>query len=48
MHSVFFRKTGVTATLDADEEGEHVDQKEFRSMIDSLIFLTATRPDIQL
>jgi hypothetical protein len=36
----------ITA-LDADEEGEHVDQKEYRSMIGSLLYLTATRPDIQ-
>jgi hypothetical protein len=36
-----------TATaLDADEEGEHVDQKEYRSMTGSLLYLTATRPDI--
>jgi hypothetical protein len=37
----------TTTTLDADEEGEHVDQKEYRSMIGSLLYLTATRPDIQ-
>jgi hypothetical protein len=37
----------TTTALDADEEGEHVDQKEYRSMIWSLIYLTATRPDIQ-
>jgi hypothetical protein len=36
----------TTATLDADEEGEHVDQKEYQSMIGSL-YVTATRPDIQ-
>jgi hypothetical protein len=36
----------ITA-LDADEEGEHVDQKEYRSMIRSLLYLTATSPDIQ-
>jgi murein endopeptidase len=36
----------ITA-LDADEEGEHVDQKEYRIMIRSLLYLTATRPDIQ-
>jgi hypothetical protein len=35
-------------TLDADEEAEHVDQKEYRSMIRSLPYLTATRPDIQI
>jgi hypothetical protein len=37
----------MTTALDADEEGEHVDQKEYRSMIGSLLYLTATRPDIQ-
>jgi hypothetical protein len=37
----------TTTTLDTDEEGEHVDQKEYRSMIGSLLYLTATRPDIQ-
>jgi hypothetical protein len=36
----------TTTALDADEEGEHVDQKEYRSMIESLLYLTATRPDI--
>ncbi|WVZ63649.1 hypothetical protein U9M48_013263 [Paspalum notatum var. saurae] len=33
--------------LDADEDGEAVDQKEFRGMIGSFLYLTATRPDIQ-
>ncbi|WVZ71024.1 LOW QUALITY PROTEIN: hypothetical protein U9M48_019651 [Paspalum notatum var. saurae] len=33
--------------LHADEDGEVVDQKEFRGMIGSLLYLTATRPDIQ-
>jgi hypothetical protein len=37
----------MTTFLDADEEGEHVDQKEYRNMIGSLLYLTATRPDIQ-
>jgi hypothetical protein len=37
----------TTTALDADEKGEHVDQKEYRSMIGSLLYLTATRPDIQ-
>jgi hypothetical protein len=37
----------MTTTLDVDEEGEHVDQKEYRSMIGSLLYLTARRPDIQ-
>jgi hypothetical protein len=37
----------TTTALDADQEGEHVDQKEYRSMIGSLLYLTATKPDIQ-
>jgi hypothetical protein len=37
----------TTTALDAGEEGQHVDQKEYRSMIGSLLYLTATRPDIQ-
>jgi hypothetical protein len=37
----------TTTALDVDEEGEHVDQKEYRSMIGSLLYLTAMRPDIQ-
>jgi hypothetical protein len=37
----------TTTSLDADEEGERVDQKENRSMIRSLLYLTATRPNIQ-
>jgi hypothetical protein len=37
----------TTTALDADEEGEHVDQKECRSMIGSLLYLTTTRSDIQ-
>ena len=32
--------------LDLDEEGNPVDQKLYRSMIDSLLYLTASRPDI--
>jgi hypothetical protein len=36
----------TTTALDADEEGEHMDQKEYRSMIGSLLYLTATRSDI--
>ncbi|WVZ84222.1 hypothetical protein U9M48_031276 [Paspalum notatum var. saurae] len=38
---------GTNMVLDADEDGEAVDQKEFRGMIGSLLYLTATRPDIQ-
>jgi hypothetical protein len=37
----------TTTALDANEEGEHVDLKEYQSMIGSLLYLTATRPDIQ-
>ena len=36
----------TTTALDADEEGEVVDQKEYRCMIRSLLYLTETRPDI--
>jgi hypothetical protein len=36
----------TTIALDADEEGEHVDQKEYRSVIGSLLYLMVTRPDI--
>ena len=36
-----------TDPLDADEDGEAVDQKEYRSLIGSLLYLTVTRPDIQ-
>jgi hypothetical protein len=38
---------GSTATLDADEDGEPVDQREYQSMIGSLLYLMVTRPDIQ-
>jgi hypothetical protein len=37
----------TTMALDEDKEGEAVDQKEYRSMIGSLLYLTVTRPDIQ-
>jgi hypothetical protein len=37
----------LTTALDVDEKGEHVDQKEYRSMIGSLLYLTAMRPNIQ-
>ncbi|KAJ1254961.1 hypothetical protein BS78_K126000 [Paspalum vaginatum] len=33
--------------LDADEEGEVVDQRDYQGMIGSLLYQTATRPDIQ-
>jgi hypothetical protein len=35
------------ASLGPDEDGEAVDQREYRSMISSLLYLTATRSDIQ-
>jgi hypothetical protein len=38
----------TTTTLDVDEDGEPMDQKEYRRMIGSLLYLTATRLDIQL
>jgi hypothetical protein len=34
-------------SLSPDEDGEAVDQREYRSMIGSLLYLTTTRPDIQ-
>ncbi|WVZ97193.1 hypothetical protein U9M48_042746 [Paspalum notatum var. saurae] len=37
----------TNTTLDVDEDREAVDQKKFRGMIVSLMYLTATRPDIQ-
>lgn len=37
----------TTTALDADEDGEPVDQKEYWSMIGSLLYLMATRLDIQ-
>ncbi|WVZ85112.1 hypothetical protein U9M48_032067 [Paspalum notatum var. saurae] len=37
----------TNTALDADEDAEAVDQKEFRGMIGSLLYLTLTRPDIQ-
>jgi hypothetical protein len=37
----------TAAVLDPDENGEAVDQREYRSMIDSLLYITVTRPDIQ-
>jgi hypothetical protein len=37
----------TATTLHVDEDGEPVDQKEYRSIIGSLLYLTATRSDIQ-
>jgi hypothetical protein len=35
------------ASLGPDEDGEAVNQREYRSMIGSLLYLIAIRPDIQ-
>jgi hypothetical protein len=35
------------ASLGPDKDGMAVDQREYRSMIGSLLYLTATRSDIQ-
>jgi hypothetical protein len=37
----------MMTTLDPDEDGEAVDQREYRSMIGSLLYLTVTRVDVQ-
>jgi hypothetical protein len=37
----------TTTVLDPDENGEAVDQREYKSMIGSLLYLTVTRHDIQ-
>ncbi|WVZ49113.1 LOW QUALITY PROTEIN: hypothetical protein U9M48_000494 [Paspalum notatum var. saurae] len=37
----------IKIALDEDEEGKAVDQREFQGMTGSLLYLTATRPDIQ-
>jgi hypothetical protein len=37
----------TTITLDPDEVDEAVDQRDYMSMICSLLYLTATRSDIQ-
>jgi hypothetical protein len=36
-----------TTSIGPDENGEAVDQREYKSMIDSLLYLTVTRSDIQ-
>jgi hypothetical protein len=37
----------MAVALDPDENGEAIDQREYRSMIGSLLYLTVTRLDIQ-
>ena len=36
----------ITTKLNKDENGKSVDEKRFRGMIGSLLYLTASRPDI--
>ena len=38
----------INGHLDLNEEGKSVDQKEYHSMIGSLLYLCASRPDITL
>jgi hypothetical protein len=37
----------MSIALDPDENGKAADQREYMSMIDSLLYLTMTRLDIQ-
>jgi hypothetical protein len=37
----------MATTLDTDKNGEPADQREYRSMIGSLLYLTVTQLDIQ-
>jgi hypothetical protein len=37
----------TTMLLGPDEDGDAVDQREYMSMMDSLLYLTVTRLDIQ-
>jgi hypothetical protein len=37
----------MATSLDLDEDGEAVDQRQYKSMIDSLLYLTVTRHEIQ-
>jgi hypothetical protein len=37
----------MATVLDLDENGDIVDQREYMSMIGSLLYITVTRPDIQ-
>jgi hypothetical protein len=42
-----FTPMSSATSLGPDEDGEAVDQREYRSMIGSLLYLIVTRPDIQ-
>ena len=50
MENTSAKPTPVSTTthLDQDENGKSVDQKMFRSVIGSLLYLTASRPDIMM
>jgi hypothetical protein len=37
----------MATSLSPDEDGKAVDQREYKSMIGSLLYLTMTQPDIQ-
>ena len=37
---------GTNGSLDSDASGNMVDQKMYRSMIESLLYVTASRPDV--
>jgi hypothetical protein len=38
--------TGTNESLDSDTSGNMMDQKMYRSMIESLLYVTASRPDM--
>ena len=37
---------GTSGSLDSDASGNMVDQKMYRSMIESLLYMTTSRPDV--
>jgi hypothetical protein len=37
---------GTNGNLDSDASGNMVDQKMYRSMIGSLLYVTASKPDV--
>jgi hypothetical protein len=46
-HKLVSTLMSTTTSLGPDEDGDAVDQREYMSMIGSLLYLTATRSDIQ-
>lgn len=38
--------TSTTAKLEKDEKGKNIDIKVYKGMVESLLYLTASRPDI--